>query len=160
MRAHNKALTPFVNNMNTDLHFSSKKQDWETPQWLFDQLNEKYHFDLDAAASKENAKLANYFTEDDDALNLDWGSYKSIFCNPPYTTQLQNAFVKKAYEEHQKYGNTIVMLLPARVETKRFHKWIFGKAEVIFLEGRLKFENNGVPHPHNAPFPCAIVVYK
>ncbi|MHC5215413.1 DNA N-6-adenine-methyltransferase [Enterococcus sp. LJL128] len=146
--------------MKTELHFSSKKQDWETPQQLFNKLNEKYHFDLDAAASKENAKLENYFTEEDDSLVQDWGSYNSIFCNPPYETKLQNAFVKKAYEEHQKNGNTIVLLLPARVETKRWHQYIFGKTEIQFLEGRLRFENKGVPHPHNAPFPCAIVVYE
>jgi hypothetical protein len=54
--------------MNTDLHFSSNKQDWETPKDLFDRLNSKYHFDLDAAASHQNAKLPNYFTVEDDAL--------------------------------------------------------------------------------------------
>ena len=36
--------------------FSSKKMDWETPQDLFEQLNADYCFDIDVAASSENAK--------------------------------------------------------------------------------------------------------
>lgn len=139
--------------------FSSNKQNWETPKWLFDLLNNEYCFDLDAAASDENAKVANYFTESDNALVQDWGEFKSIFCNPPYETKLQNAFVKKAYEEHKKNKNTIVLLLPARVETKRWHQYIFGKAKVHFLEGRLKFEYKGIPCQNSAPFPSAIVIY-
>lgn len=68
MCAHKKAFCSFVNDMNK-VHYSSNKQDWETPTALFNELHEKYHFDLDAAASKKNAKLDNYFTVEDDALS-------------------------------------------------------------------------------------------
>lgn len=139
--------------------FTSNKQDWETPKDLFDCLNSKYHFDLDAAASHQNAKLPNYFTADDDALQQDWGSYKSIFCNPPYEAKLQEGFIKKAYETHLRHGNTIVLLIPARVETKRWHEYIFGKAQIEFIAGRLKFEVDGVRSKEPAPFPSAIVIY-
>ncbi|MBO0445574.1 phage N-6-adenine-methyltransferase [Enterococcus ureilyticus] len=139
--------------------FTSDKQDWETPQELFDQLNSKYHFDLDAAASHGNAKLPKYVTAEDDALSQEWGEYSSIFCNPPYETKSQNAFIKKAYDTHQEFGNTIVLLIPARTGTMRWHKYIFGKAEINFLEGRLHFETNGVRHKINAPFDSAVVVY-
>lgn len=53
--------------------FSSEKDYWETPQWLFDSLNEKYHFTLDSAASDENHKCSKYFTKEDDGLSQDWG---------------------------------------------------------------------------------------
>ena len=66
--------------------FTSNKQDWETPKELFERLNSKYHFDLDAAASHQNAKLPNYFTADDDALLQEWQG--NVFCNPPYGRQL------------------------------------------------------------------------
>ncbi|MCU7701424.1 phage N-6-adenine-methyltransferase [Enterococcus gallinarum] len=49
--------------MNKDLHFSSEKEDWETPQNIFDELNKKYQFDIDVAASIQNTKLPNYFTK-------------------------------------------------------------------------------------------------
>ncbi|MBO0441497.1 DNA N-6-adenine-methyltransferase [Candidatus Enterococcus ikei] len=145
--------------MNTEILFSSKKQDWETPQYLYEQLDSQYHFDLDAAASHSNAKAPKYFTEEDDALQQDWGLYNSIFCNPPYSTKMQNEFVKKAYETYKKHNNTIVLLIPARTGTWRWHKYIFGKARIDFLEGRLHFETNGNRHKINAPFDSAIVVY-
>ncbi len=33
--------------MNTELMFSSKSDEWETPQDLFDKLNEEFYFTLD-----------------------------------------------------------------------------------------------------------------
>lgn len=53
--------------------FSSNSQDWETPQPLFDTLNSKYHFTLDAAASPSNTKCAVYFDEEQDGLSQNWG---------------------------------------------------------------------------------------
>ena len=48
------------------------------------------------------------------------------------------------------------MLIPARTDTKAFHEYIWHKAEIRFLKGRLHF-NDG---PDSAPFPSMIVVYK
>ena len=42
--------------------FSSKDMTWETPQDLFDKLNEVFNFDIDVCALKENAKCEKYFT--------------------------------------------------------------------------------------------------
>jgi len=52
--------------------FSSDKDDWETPQKLFEELNDRYHFVIDLAATSKNAKCKNYYTVEDDALNKDW----------------------------------------------------------------------------------------
>ncbi len=70
------------NQMNTDLMFSSKKPDWETPQAFFDDLDKEFHFTLDAAASDRNTKCERYYTEQDNALDKEWG--ESTYCNPPY----------------------------------------------------------------------------
>lgn len=56
-----------------DVHFMSNKNDWETPQELFDKLHEEFHFTLDAAASDHNHKLPRYYTEQTDGLKQDWG---------------------------------------------------------------------------------------
>ena len=53
--------------------FSSQKDDWETPQELFDQLDRMFHFTLDAASSDENAKCKKHFTAEDDGLKQNWG---------------------------------------------------------------------------------------
>ena len=59
--------------MNTSGIFSSKTDEWETPQWLFNEMNEEFHFDLDPAATDENHKCARYFTKEDDGLSKKWG---------------------------------------------------------------------------------------
>lgn len=145
--------------MNNSLMFSSKKQDWETPRKLFDELNAEFHFDTDIAATSENAKCPNFIDEETNALNVNWDNLGTIFCNPPYERFLQDAFVKKAYEESLKTNNKIVVLIPARTDTARWHEYIFGKAEVRFIKGRVRFEDNGIPHKHGAPFPSAVVIF-
>ena len=47
------------------------------------------------------------------------------------------------------------MLIPARTDTRWFHDYIYGKAEIRFIKGRLRFGNSNV----NAPFPSMVVVY-
>lgn len=41
---------------------SSVKMDWRTPKDFFRELDQEFHFGLDAAASPENAKCERYFT--------------------------------------------------------------------------------------------------
>lgn len=60
------------------VHFMSEKDDWETPQSLFDQLHAHFHFTLDAAASDSNHKLPRYYTKETDGLSQDWGGSGSF----------------------------------------------------------------------------------
>lgn len=59
--------------MNTKAMFSSKTDQWATPQSFFDKLNSEFNFDLDTCAIPENAKCDRYFTPQDDGLSQDWG---------------------------------------------------------------------------------------
>lgn len=136
------------------VHFSSKSNEWTTPQYLFDELNDEFNFTLDPCATDENAKCSKYFTIEDDGLSKDW-SNDVVFMNPPYGREIKH-WIKKAYEESLK-GATVVCLIPARTDTTYWHVFIFDKADDIrFLKGRLKFGNG----KNSAPFPSAIVVYK
>lgn len=58
--------------MNAPLFFGSAGDERGTPQDFFDALNAEFHFDLDAAARKENAECPTYYTSDDDALSRPW----------------------------------------------------------------------------------------
>lgn len=107
------------------VHFSSKSNEWYTPQYLFDELNEKYQFTLDPCASHENAKCDKYFTIEDDGLTKDW-SKDIVFMNPPYGRNIKH-WIKKAYEESVK-GATVVCLIPARTDTTYWHDYIFNNA--------------------------------
>lgn len=57
------------------------------------------------------------------------GGGKRVFCNPPYGRELPK-WIKKAHDEAEK-GALVVMLIPARTDTRAFHhedgKWfIYG----------------------------------
>ena len=136
--------------------FSSKNQCWETPKRLFDQLNNEFHFTLDPCSSHENHKCDNYYTIEDDGLSQDW-SGEIVFVNPPYGGELK-LWVKKCFEEWTR-GTTKVMLNHARTDTQYFHEYILPCAEIRFLKGRIKFEQNGIA-TNPAPFPSMIVIYK
>lgn len=136
--------------------FSSERDDWETPQSLFDELDERFGFTVDCAASDANHKVDSYYTIRDDALSKKWSGI--AFCNPPYGREIHK-WVKKAHDEAECGNATVVMLIPARTDTSYWHDYIFGKADVEFIRGRLKFEINGVAKDA-APFPSAIVIFK
>ncbi len=80
-----------------------------------------------------------------------------MFCNPPYGREI-GKWVRKAYEEAQN-GTTIVLLIPARTDTTYFHDYIYGKAEIRFVRGRLRFEDESGKVYDAAPFPSMVVVY-
>ena len=141
--------------MNTDVMFSSKTDDWETPQNLFDHLNEEFHFNLDVCATSKNAKNMCYFTIKEDGLKQDWNNQAEVcWMNPPYGREI-GKWVQKAYRESCK-GCTVVCLLPARTDTKWFHDYIYNKAEIRFMKGRLKFGQA----KNSAPFPSMIVIFR
>ena len=151
--------------MNTDVMFSSDKNFWETPQSLFEELNREFHFTIDAAANEKNHKCDRYYTPEDDGISQDWQG-ETVFCNPPYGNKETGVWTKKCYEEAQKPNTTVVLLIPARTDRESFHKYIYGKAEIRFLRGRLRFELDGKPlldkngRPCGAPFPSMIVVFR
>lgn len=132
--------------------------DWCTPQKTFDELNDEFNFTLDPAATSESAKCAKYYTPKNDGLINTWAG-NTVFCNPPYGKEIGN-WVKKAHDEHYKHGATIVMLMPARTDTKYFHKYIYKKAEIRFLKGRLKFTDEQGNVAGSAPFPSMVVIWR
>lgn len=141
--------------MQTKALFSTGRDDWETPQDLFNALDAEFHFTLDSCATIENAKCDYFFTEAEDGLTQSWAG-ETVWCNPPYSSGKQNEWVKKCYEESRVPGTTVVLLIPARTDTARFHDYIYGKAEVRFIRGRLRF----VGADHNAPFPSMLCIFR
>lgn len=133
--------------------FSSQTDNWATPKWLFDKLDKIFSFTLDPCASADNAKCKKFYTKEEDGLLQDWGGEK-VFCNPPYGKEI-GKWVAKCSEEAKKPNTLCVMLIPARTDTKWFHEYIYNKAEVKFIKGRLKFGDSN----NSAPFPSMIVIF-
>jgi phage N-6-adenine-methyltransferase len=98
--------------------FSSASQEWETPAALFAALDAEFGFDLDAAATDENAKCPRYFTKATDALRQRWEGV--VFLNPPYGHQV-GRWVRKAHEEAQR-GATVSMDRIIDPSTVRDHR--------------------------------------
>jgi phage N-6-adenine-methyltransferase len=143
-----------VNKSTQVVMFSSKSGDWSTPQDFFDKLDWRFGpFDLDPCADYTNTKCANFFSESEDGIALDWGGFTS-FVNPPYGRGIDR-WIQKAYEESRKENTRVVMLIPARTDTKYWHQYVMKADEVYFIKGRLKFGES----ENSAPFPSAVIVF-
>ena len=143
-----------MNKKDQKVLFSHDSDEYETSQDLFDYINKIYRFGvftLDPAATDENHKCDQYYTKEDDGLDMDWAN-EIVFVNPPYS-QLK-AWCKKAYEESKK-GKLVVMLIPSRTDTIAWHEYCMKAKEIVFIKGRLKFGNSN----NSAPFPSAIIVF-
>lgn len=133
--------------------FTSNTDEWATPQDLFDRLDAEFHFTLDPCSTDENAKCAKHYTKEQDGLKQDWTG-ETVFCNPPYGREI-GEWCLRCYA-HSIGGGTAVMLVPSRTDTKWFHEYVYGKAELRFIKGRVKYGGA----KYNAPFPSMIVIFR
>jgi len=136
------------------VYFSSQSINWETPQALFDELDEEFSFTLDVCADETNHKVDLFFTREQDGLKQSWLGHR-CWMNPPYGSQIK-LWIQKAYESVRSGTPLVVCLVPARVDTGWFHRFIHPYAEIRYPRGRLKFG----AAKHSAPFPSAIVVFR
>jgi phage N-6-adenine-methyltransferase len=138
--------------------FESAKQDWATPQDLFDKLHKEFDFTFDLAADSGNAKCKNYFSKEDNALLKGWRG--ACWLNPPYGQKGSGKlsdWVRKSYEETKDSPDTtVVMLIPARTNTKWWHNYCMRAYEIKLICGRPKFGDA----EHGLPQPLALVVFK
>ena len=140
-----------MNGQDTAL-FSKASDEWSTPKFLFDMLDEEFGFDYDAAANEYNTKCGdNWLQNSLEDPWMKWGG-KIFWLNPPYSKIA--AFMKKAYEESLK-GAVVVCLITARTDTRYFHDYVMKAQEIRFVKGRLKFGDS----KNSAPFPSVIVIF-
>ena len=137
---------------------SSEDMDWETPQDFFDELNKEFNFQLDVCSDGKNYKVLPTYTKLNNAFDNNWnndscGGWK--WMNPPYGREI-GKWVERASRERG-----VVALLPARTDTKYFHKYIYKQpnTEIRFIKGRLKFKRKQ-KISGSAPFPSMIVIFK
>lgn len=130
------------------------KQDWETPKWLFDELNREYGpFDLDPCANEINHKCLRWFGESPAGGGLNELWLGRVYMNPPYGRGVSK-WMRHAYE-CSRLGAKVCCLVPASVCTAWWHDWVEGKAKYKFWRGRIKF----VGAKWTAMFPVAVVLY-
>lgn len=135
-------------------------QYWQTPQYLFDILKLNFDIKLDAATTEDNPlKTEFFFTEKDNGLSKAWMTW--TYCNPPYSEC--SFWVKKAFWEQRINGTGSLLLLPANVDTKWFHDYIWNRYQdkskegitVKFIHKRIWFK--GAPAP--AKYSSMLVIF-
>lgn len=122
-------------NMNIDVFYSNKTDDWKTPSSLYERLMKLGYYDPCPYQSKE------------DNLITDWKDKN--FVNPPYSKL--KIWVNKCIEQHSK-NKEVMMLIPARTDTHAFKQLYDYGSHFVFISGRLKFSDS-----KSAPFPSMIV---
>jgi site-specific DNA-methyltransferase (adenine-specific) len=136
--------------------FSSNTEEWGTPLTLYKKLDEEFHFETDPCTTQDNPlKTYVFYTKKENGLKQKW--YGNTFINPPYGKNAYEWVKEAAKRQNENTADTIVMLLPARTDTKWFHEYILNKPniEIRFLKGRITFV--GATNP--APFPSMIVIF-
>jgi site-specific DNA-methyltransferase (adenine-specific) len=127
--------------------YSSRSEEWATPQNLFEILDREFHFTLDACATSRNAKCPRYYTKQEDGLSQDW-SHERVFCNPPYGKAML-AWARKAVAEHHQ-GALVVMVAHARTDTRWWAAIAPHCRQIRFVVGR--------ESKMSAPFPSAVLI--
>ena len=131
-------------------------QEWQTPPALFQEVDSVFRLTLDAAATKENRKVENHFSLLRSAFDEDWSG--RVWMNPPYGRGIA-AWVARAFRQRNNC-EVIVGLLPASVDTAWFHSFVYRKAALKFLKGRVAFVLPGHSGRFHAPFPSMLAVWR
>lgn len=127
---------------------AGRRQDWGTPIYLFEALNHLYQFNLDGAADEDNRMLPEASTPE---APIPWDG-RRVFCNPPWST------IPPFIEEAAK-AELAVLLVPARTNSKWFHRALALGAKVHFFLGRPAFRHRDPHKGHNSPVDCVLLVF-
>jgi len=132
--------------------FTSLSPEYSTPEWLYKELDNEFHFTLDPCATIENHKCKIYFTIIDNGLVQKWTG--RVFMNPPYGRAIYS-WIQKAFESVINNDcELVVCLIPSRTDTRWFHDFCMKSKDIRFIKGRIRFRNN-----RPAPYPSCIVVF-
>ncbi len=144
------------------------KDNWRTPFNLFSVFHCVYQFTIDGAADATNHLLPRWYGPGSDiaidALTYSWAGER-VWLNPPYS--LCKNFIAKAAEERYN-GVTSVCLVPARTDTRWWHRYVWDTklakwregVSGDFLKGRVKFiDPDNLSSKAGAPFPSAVIVF-
>lgn len=136
------------------------KQDYGTPPELLAAVKHRLNikdFDIDLAASAENAVTKNYFDEEYDSLKetVSWKTHNMgwNWLNPPYANIAP--WVEKALEQAENEGVNTVVLIPASVGANWWASYVDDYCYQVFLNGRLTFVGETKPYPKD----CALLLY-
>lgn len=133
------------------------RDDWETPAWIFSELDREFSFTLDAAATRLTRKVERFIGPEEDGLKTPWGGPGSrVWLNPPYGRAVKH-WVRRAYEQSRE-GAVVVVLVFSRTDTSWWHEYAMKASEIRFVRGRLRFLQDG-EEKDPSPAPSCLLVF-
>lgn len=149
-----------------------KRQEWRTPFDFCGVLDGEFDFELDAAATIQNAIVAKYITPEMDALDpkTRWvgrGAYGDckitrVYCNPGFSFLMP--WMQRAYEEAQRLPNAVVAVMgvisPSANSDKKgwWNKWAVKASEIRLLCPRPEFiAAPGIKQSRNPRENCLVI---
>ena len=149
-------------SVNACNNTESRREDWGTPQPMFDSLHEIFDFKVDLCASKENTKTQLYVSEEMDLLQTDcflvdtFVSYSSyMWINPPYKSHGGTGkYVGRAVEIAGTRG--LACLIPVSVGSLWWGRHVWPHFDIFIFPRRFPFAGAG----DKAKFDCAICIRK
>lgn len=111
----------------TDLKacFSSKTDDWATPQDFYDKLDAEFHFTLDQCADEYNHKCDLFYTKEQNGLAQDWGAFclLSTLWIKDDATAAERRMIKWGVEQNDCGNLQSLSLAPIRVQREAHRSW-------------------------------------
>lgn len=126
-----------------------QRDEWETPQDLWENLDEQYNFTFDCCADSQNTKT-NLFSYQFQNINEKSIKVETCWMNPPYT------IAKEMFEHFFNVVTKGVAIYRCdNMETKLWQNSILENAEWVFIpKGRIQYEGmNGT----SCRFPSALI---
>ena len=120
-----------------------RRQDRRTPKVFFDKLDARFNFTLDGAATKANRLTPNFSSR---VHPLNWHGER-VFCNPPWGNI-------PPFIELASTADLAVVLVPARVNSRWFHRALALGAKPEYWQGKLS-----VSGPWNSPIDCLLLIF-
>lgn len=120
--------------------YSKKTDDWRTPSELYIAFMEKGYIDPCPYKSVVNGLLYDFYNV-------------KIFINPPFS-QIKD-WIDWSIKQY-KNNCEVCLLIPARTDTKYFHRLLEYNPIIYFIKGRLHYNDS----EKNAPFPSLFIRLK
>jgi len=125
-----------------------ERDEWQTPQKLWNELNKQYHFTFDCCAGHDNHKTVKYSVYD--FLDIKQLEHKSVWMNPPFSK------AKEMFDHFFRIVNSGVCIYRCdNMETKVWQDIILPNASWIAIpKGRISYEGF---ESKGSRFPSALI---
>lgn len=110
------------------------RDEWETPQWLFDILHKQYNFNIDLCASNSNTKCNSFFDKNllfENQVNFFKSKLDRCWMNPPFSKALE--MFKHFFKV---IGKGVAIYRYDNFETKIWQEVIFPNASWVFIPNK------------------------